>query len=394
MKTWDKGINLKKEIEIFTVGNDYLLDQKLVKFDCEASIVHAKMLKSVGLLLDYELEDLVDGLNEIIKLNSQNKFQIKQSDEDCHTAIENYLIKKFGETGKKIHTARSRNDQVLTAMRLYEKEELNKIKNLIKEYIKAIDLFIISYGYVKLPGYTHMQKAMPTDVKTWFGSYKDSMNDNLMFIEFIIKLIDQSPLGSAAGFGVPIFQIDKHMTSKKLGFSKVMENPIYCQMSRGKFESQILNIISMIMFDINKLSNDLILFNMQEFDYIELPIKFCTGSSIMPQKKNPDVLELLRGKYHVVLGEEFKVKSLIGNLIFGYNRDLQLTKEPLMISFDIVQDSLTIITLVVLELKINKEKCEKAITKDMYATEEVYELVKQGFSFRDAYKKVGKKYQR
>lgn len=393
MKIWDKGINLKKEIEKFTVGNDYLLDKKLIKFDCLASIAHAKMLKSINLLSDKELQELVKGLNEIIELDSQNQFEIKQEDEDCHTAIENFLIKKYGEIGKKIHTARSRNDQVLTALRLYEKDELCKIKKLIKKFIEAIDLSIKSYGGIKFPGYTHMQKAMPTDIKTWFGSYKDSMHDNLILVDTIIKLIDQNPLGSAAGFGVPVFEIDKEMTAKELDFSKVMENPMYCQLSRGKFEAQILNIISVIMFDLNKLATDLILFGMKEFDYIELPVEFCTGSSIMPQKKNPDVLELVRAKYHVILGEEFKLKSLIGNLVSGYNRDIQLTKEPLMNSLEIMKDSLTVISLIIAEVKINKEKCEKAITKDMHATQEAYELVKQGLPFREAYKAIGKKYQ-
>lgn len=392
MKIWHKGVNLKKEIEKFTVGDDYLLDKKLVKFDCQASIAHAKMLKNIDLLSEKELQESIECLKEIIELDSKDQFEINQEDEDCHTAIENYLIEKCGETGKKIHTARSRNDQVLTALSLYEKDELYKIKNLTEEFVKAIDSTIGSSGSIKLPGYTHMQKAMPTDVKTWFGSYKDSMHDNLMLIETIIKLIDQSPLGSAAGFGVPVFKIDKEMTAKLLNFSKVMENPMYCQLSRGKFEAQILNVISAIMFDLNKLATDLMLFSMKEFGYIELPLEFCTGSSIMPQKKNPDVLELLRAKYHVVLGEEFKVKSLIGNLISGYNRDMQLTKEPLMNSIGIVKESLIIISLVVLGMKINKDNCEKALTMELYATQEAYELVKQGMPFREAYKKIGKNY--
>jgi len=393
MKIWDKGINLKKEIEKFTVGNDYLLDKKLVKFDCLASIAHAKMLKSINLISGNELQELVKGLNEIMELDSKGQFEIKQEDEDCHTAIENDLIMKYGDIGKKIHTARSRNDQVLTALRLYEKDELSKLNDLIQIFIDSLDSTIKKNGSIKLPGYTHMQKAMPTNVETWLGSFKESMQDNLKVVDSILELINQNPLGSAAGLGIPIFEVNKEMTAKELNFSKVMGNPMYCQLSRGKFESQILNVISMIMFDLNKLATDLMLFSMQEFGYIGLPKEFCTGSSIMPQKKNPDVLELIRAKYHIILGEEFKVKSMIGNLISGYNRDMQLTKEPLMNSLEILKESLTVISLIIVEMKINKEKCEKAITEDMHATQEAYELVKQGLPFREAYKAIGKKYQ-
>ena len=394
MKIWDKGISLKKEIEKFTVGSDYLLDKKLVKYDCLASMSHAKMLKSINLLTEEELEKLIAGLKEIIKLDLKNQFEIKMEDEDCHTAIENYLIGKYGETGKKIHTARSRNDQVLTALRLFEKEELKQIKELIKDFTKTIESFIKSNGSVELPGYTHMQKAMPTDIKMSFGSYKDSMEDNTRLLDFVINLTDQNPLGSAAGFGVPIFKLDKKLTAQELNFSKVMDNPMYCQLSRGKFETQVMNAISSIMFDLNKLATDLMLFSMKEFNFIALPGEFCTGSSIMPQKNNPDVLELMRAKYHIVLGEEFKIKSLIGNLISGYNRDVQLTKEPLMNAIEIVKESLSIISLVLSGTKVNKDNCAKALTKELYATQEAYELVKEGMPFRQAYKEIGKKYKK
>jgi len=392
-KLWKKGYELNKEVEKFTVGNDYLLDYKLVEFDCKASIAHAKMLKKIGLLKESELKKLIKGLNEIIELNKKCNFKIKLEDEDCHTAIENHLTKKYSEVGKKIHTARSRNDQVLTALRLYEKAELSKIKKLLENFKKALQKTIQQYSKVKIPGYTHMQKAMPTDVKTWLGCFVTSCEDNLKLLDSVLKLIDQSPLGSAAGFGVSVFKLDKKMTAKELDFSKVMKNPVYAQMSRGKFEATIINVLTQIMFDLNKLATDLVLFNMQEFGYISVPIHFCTGSSIMPQKKNPDVLELVRAKYHVVLGEEFKVKSLISNLMSGYNRDMQLTKEPLFKSIDTTKDCLSIITLVVSSMKVNKDECEKALTKGLFATEEAYKLVKKGVPFRDAYKKVSKKTQ-
>ncbi len=393
MKLWEKGYRLNEEIEKFTVGNDYLLDQKLVTFDCKASIAHAKMLKKIGILEEYELSSLIKGLNEIIGLHSKGQFEIKQKDEDCHTAIENHLTKKYGEVGKKVHTVRSRNDQVLAALRLYEKYELNEIKKLLDDYKKSLAEVIKKYGKIKIPGYTHMQKAMPTNINAWLGCFISSIDDDIKLLNFIYGLIDQSPLGSAAGFGVPVLNVDRKLTADLMGFSKVIENPLYVQMSRSKFESSIAHMLGQIMLDLNKLSTDLILFSMKEFGYLALPVEFCTGSSIMPQKKNPDVLELMRAKYHIVLGEEFKIKSLVSNLMSGYNRDIQLAKEPLMNSIEITKGCLKIMCMLLEKLKINEEKCKEAMSGELYATEEVYKLVNEGTPFREAYKKVSKKYQ-
>ncbi|HLC65626.1 MAG TPA: argininosuccinate lyase, partial [Candidatus Nanoarchaeia archaeon] len=329
MKLWKKDYELDKEIELFTVGNDYILDNKLIPFDCIASIAHAKMLRKVGVLSAVEEKNLIGGLNEIMNLQKNGKFVLKIEDEDCHTAIENFLTQKYGDIGKKIHTARSRNDQVLTALRLYEKDGFNKIRELLNNCQIALKATIKKYGKIPIPGYTHMRKAMPSSIGMWLGSYLESLEDNLLLLNSIHRLIDQSPLGSAAGFGVPVFKVDREFTAKELKFSRVMKNPMYAQLSRGKFEASIIGLMSSVMCDLNKLSTDLMLFSMSEFGYISLPKEFCTGSSIMPQKKNPDVLELIRAKYYVVLGEEFKVKSMIGNLPSGYNRDSQLTKEPL-----------------------------------------------------------------
>ena len=392
MKLWQKDYDVDREIEKFTVGNDYLLDYKLIKFDCIASIAHAKMLKKIGLLNEKELSKLVKGLKGIINLHAKGKFKIKQEDEDCHTAIENYLTKKYGEVGKKIHTARSRNDQVLTALRLYEKQELKEIEKQLHQFKKSLSWLIEKHGQVQIPGYTHMQKAMPTNIKTWLGCFVASCEDNLKVLDTAFNLIDQSPLGSAAGFGVPVFEIDKKMTAGIMGFSKVIENPIYAQMSRGKFESTIAHALSQVMFDLNKLSTDLIMFSMKELGFISLPPEFCTGSSIMPQKKNPDVLELIRAKYHIVLGEEFKIKSMIGNLMSGYNRDIQLTKEPLIRIFETVKNCLRIMCIIAPKIKINEKKCKESISKELFATQETYNLVKKGVPFREAYKQVSKKY--
>lgn len=393
MKLWEKEYRLNKQIEEFTVGKDYILDRKLVKYDCIASIAHARMLSRIGILKKEEVKKLIKQLNNIIELDKKGKFKILKEQEDCHTAIENFLIKKLGDLGKKIHTARSRNDQVLTALRLYYKDELNDCKKLSNDLIDAIKKFLKKYGEIKLPGYSHTRKAMPSSVGMWASSFIDSMKDNLKIVDVAIELVNQSPLGTGAGYGIPL-GIDRDYTAKSLGFSKIQENPIYTQNSRGKFESTILHALTQIMFDMNKMASDLIIFSMPQFGYFELPKELCTGSSMMPQKKNPDVLELLRARYHLVVSYEFQVKNVIGNLLSGYNRDLQITKEPIMGGFQITKESLSIMALVFENLKVNKENCNKAMTEELYATEEVYKLVKKGIPFRKAYKIISKKYKK
>ncbi len=375
-KLWDKGNNINKEIEEFTVGNDYKLDKELIKYDIKASIAHAKMLNKIGILTDEELTEIKTKLSEA-------NIEIKQSDEDCHTAIENYL----GEIGKKIHTGRSRNDQVMTALRLYIIDKLKETKELTKTLIKTLE----KEDNTPMPGYTHMQKAMPTTIKTWLSSFKDMLEDDLKLIDTQLTILNQNPLGSAAGFGTNL-NIDKEITTKELNFSKTQSNPIYCANSRGKFEAQTLHTLTNIMQTLNKLSTDLILFSMQEFNYIKIPKEFCTGSSIMPQKNNQDCLELIRAKYNVVLGYEFTVKNIISNLMTGYNRDFQLTKEPIIKGFKETLKSLKIMNLIVENIEINKDSLQKAMTKELFATEKAYELVKKGMPFRDAYKEIGKEF--
>ena len=366
MKIWQKDYTLNKDIEKFTVGNDYVLDLKLVKYDCLASIAHAGMLEKTGILKQQEFKQLEAALNEVIQKHSEGKFKIQQEDEDCHTAIENYLIKQLGDVGKKIHTARSRNDQVLAALRLYYKDELKQTIALADKLIKAMIKFKQKYGEIEIPGYTHMQKAMPSSVGLWIGAFIESMQDNNKLAEFALELIDQSPLGSCAAYGSPI-ELNKELTAKLAGFKKVQNNPLYAQNSKGKFESTILHSLSQIMFDLNKISSDILLFSMEDLGYFELSKEICTGSSIMPQKKNPDVLELVRAKYHKVLAAEFEMKSLMSNLISGYNRDSQLIKEPIMAAFETTEECLAIMEIVFNNIEVNKEKCKKAMTKELYA---------------------------
>ena len=391
MKLWEKKYELDKQIEAFTVGNDYLIDQKLVKYDCLASIAHVKMLKKIGILTDNESDKLIMALYEIITLDGNKAFIIKQEDEDCHTAIENYLVKKLGNCGKKIHTARSRNDQVLTALRMYYKDEIKIILDLIDNFVNTLTNLKKKYGEVEIPGYTHMTKAMPSSVGLWAESFIESMADNKFLLKSILDLVDQSPLGTGTGYSLPI-EVDRKLTSKLLEFKKIQNNPIYTQNSRGKFESSILHALSQIMFDFNKIASDLLLFVMSEFDYFELPDEFCTGSSIMPHKKNPDVLELVRAKYFQVVSNEFEVKNIISNLISGYNRDLQLTKKPVICGFNTTKDTIKIMDKVISGLKVNKETCKKAMTEELYATEKTYELINKNVPFRDAYKEISKQY--
>lgn len=382
MTLWDKGIKTDEAVKKFTVGNDYLLDQELLAYDIKGSIAHAKVLGKAGILTVDEVNQLVAELSAIKDL------EITMGDEDCHTTIEKHLTEKLGDLGKKIHTCRSRNDQVLTALRLYEKEQISQALKSMKELQKALEK---KCSDIPMPGYTHMRKAMPATVGMWLGSYISALEDSEEFLDEASEIIDKSPLGTAAGFGVPVFEIDRQSSAKELGFDGVIENPMYAQQSRGKVEGMLLSALSSVMLDLNRLSSDLAMFSMTEFGYVMLPEKLTTGSSIMPQKKNPDVLEMVRGYYHVVLGEQFKVQSMTGNLMSGYNRDMQLTKEPVMKSFDIVKASLNIMRLMIDGIEIDEDACKKAMTKELYATEEAYKLVKDGVPFRDAYRQVGKR---
>jgi len=391
MKLWEKGTKLNQQIENFTVGDDYILDQKLVRYDCLASIAHAKMLGKIGILNEKEVQELEKTLHEIIELDRNGEFKILKEQEDCHTAIENYLVSNLGDLGKKIHTARSRNDQVLTALRLYYKDRLGNCIKLIENLTQSISVFLQKYGDIKFPGYTHTRKAMPSSIGLWGNSFIDAMNDNLKVIELTLELIDQSPLGTGAGYGVSL-KIDRNYTAELLGYKKIQDNPMYVQNSRGKFESAILHALTLIMFDLNKIASDLILFSLPEFGYFKLPDEFCTGSSIMPQKKNPDVLELVRSKYHVLVSYEFQVKNISSNLISGYHRDIQLTKEPTMKGLEIAEDCLSIMCLIFSKLKVNKENCHRALVENIYATKRVYELVEKGIPFREAYQVISKKF--
>ena len=389
MKLWQKDYKLDKEVEKFTVGNDFLLDMNLVKYDVYGSIAHAIMLNKIGILKKDELKKIKKALIEILKLRQKNKFKIKPEDEDVHTAIENYLTKKLGSVGKKIHTARSRNDQVLVDLRLFSKEKILEVKKALIGIVKIMLDFADKNKNVPMPGYTHTRKAMPSSVGLLFGAYAESLLDNIELLETSYKLANQNPLGSAAGYGVNL-EIDRELTTKLLGFKKAQNNALYVQNSRGKIESVIVFALSKVMEDLGKISNDLIIFSLDELAFFQIPDKFTTGSSMLPQKKNPDVLELTRAKASVVESYLFQINGIIKKIPSGYNRDLQLIKEPLMQSFEITLSSLNMMNLVVKELKVNKENCVKACTNELFAADEVINLVKTGIPLREAYKGVAK----
>ena len=385
VKIWDKGFEVDKRVEEFTVGNDFLIDMKLINYDCKASIIHAKMLRKIGVLSKTELKKIINALNEII---NSNDLTIKINDEDCHTAIENYLIKKIGDAGKKIHTARSRNDQVLTALRLYYLDNIKNCDLLQKEWIKSLKKFKNKFGTINFPGYTHFRKAMPSSINMWSEAFIESSIDNTKLLKVSKNIINKSPLGTAAGYGVPM-NIDREFTAKEMGFDS-NQNPIYAQISRGKFEKLLIHSLVQIMYDINKISSDLILFSMDELGYFEIPEKFCTGSSIMPQKNNPDVLELLRAKYNNVRSYESEVLNITSNLPSGFHRDFQLTKEPTMKAIETTLDCIKMITMLINELVVNEKRCDEALSEEIYATEKAYKLVEKGVPFRSAYKIIAK----
>lgn len=384
-KLWQKNWKLDPAIEAFETRGDLLVDQKLVKFDVLGSIAHIKMLNKKGLLSKEECQKAKKGFLKILKLNENGKFNLEFGDEDIHTKIENFLTENYGEVGKKIHTGRSRNDQVLTVLRLFTKEQSLLVWKGLFKLIESFLTFAKKYEFLPMPGYTHMQKAMPTTVGMWASGFAEGLLDDLTILKTAYQLNNQSPLGSAAGFGIPL-PLDREYTAKLLGFSKVQVNSLYCQSSRGKIEALVLASLIAILEDINKFVSDVLLFTTSEFNFFEVVDQLCTGSSLMPQKKNLDVAELLRSKVHLLLGNYVQIISLSSNLISGYNRDLQDTKKPLFESFQIIEESLLVADILINNLYPKKDVLKKSLTPEIFATHGALALVKQGIPFREAYK--------
>ena len=381
---WTRADEPDPWLQSFLAGDDHVLDRQLLPYDCRASLAHARMLARIGVLDDAELQSLETGLAQIAESAEHGRFTITEADEDCHTAIENFLTRTCGEAGRKIHTGRSRNDQVLTALRLWEKDAVDHLLGALVAYLDALYAIRQEQGGVSLPGYTHMQAAMPTTVDVWLGSYADAARDDHELLSLVRRLVDRCPLGTAAGFGVPVLAIDREGTAAELGFAEVLANPMYAQLSRGRVEALLLAACSQVMLGLSRLASDLLLFSTREFGLVLLPPALCTGSSLMPQKRNPDVLELVRARFHVVAGEEGKVRAMTAGLISGYNRDVQLTKGPLFAGVAATLDSLKAMTMVLGGLQVDADRCAAAVTDEMRATERELKLVAEGVPFRDA----------
>ena len=387
-KLWQKNYTLDSVVERYTVGIDYILDNALVMSDCLSSIAHAKMLSSIKVLSYKEFDSLRHGLVEIMEKWTEGEFEIKLSDEDCHTAIEGYLTEKLGEAGKKIHTGRSRNDQVLTATRFFSRSKILKITEALSALVGCLIDMAEKYSDVPMPGRTHMQIAMPSSVGLWAGAFAEELADCQKLLEASYHINNQSPLGAAASYGVPL-PLDRKMTSDLLGFEKVQNNVLYCNNARGKIESMIIDSLDQITLTLSKMAQDLIIYSMPEFGYFSLPATLCSGSSIMPQKKNPDGLELLRAKSASVSAASVQIKNVIRSLPTGYNRDFQETKEPLMKAMDTAFDSITIMSLTIAKIEVHRQNLKKGFIPEIYATDEALRYVEKGMSFRDAYKEVG-----
>jgi len=387
MKLWQKDYDLNKEIEKFTVGSDYVLDRELFEADVAGSIAHAKMLEKIGVLSSEESEKLQKTLIGFLALARGGHVEIKVEDEDVHTVVEDYLVKKLQFLGKKLHTGRSRNDQVAVDMRLYGKKKLFAIGEKVLSLAGTLGEMAERHKDIPMPGRTHFQLAMPSSVGLWAGAFAEGLLDDFEILKKAADVIDQSPLGSAAGFGVPL-ELDREYVAELLGFAKVQNNVLYAANSRGKFESVILGALNQIMLDLAKLANDLIIFSAPEFGYFTIPAQLCTGSSIMPQKSNPCALELVRAKSSTVSACLFQVISIIRALPSGYNRDFQETKEPFMKGLDITDASLAITELTIEKLSVNEEKLLAGFKPEIFAAEAAIELAKEGVPFRDAYKDV------
>ena len=387
MKLWQKKASTNEKIDHFTVGNDRTYDLVLASYDCLASKAHAKMLGKIGILTSKEVEDLSKVLDSIQKSAEEKDFIIEEEFEDIHSKIEYLLTEKLGDLGKKIHTARSRNDQVLVALQLYIKTELALVKN---EIIILFDLLLSlaeKYKNEFLPGYTHMQVAMPSSFGLWFSAYAESLIDDVSFLNTAQKLADQNPLGSAAGFGSS-FPIDREMTTKDLGFETLKYNVVAAQMGRGKIEKATATSIAMLSGTLAKLSMDICLYMGQDFNFIQFPEELTTGSSIMPHKKNPDVFELIRGKCNLLQGLPQKLALLTSNLPSGYHREMQLAKGPIIEAFQEIKACLEMMRYTLSKIQVRKNITNDTKYNYLFSVDTLNEWVKKGMPFREAYQKM------
>jgi argininosuccinate lyase len=387
-KLWEKDYNVDAFLEEFTVGQDYLLDRALVPADCLGSMAHAKMLTDIGILTRQEEASLHVVLAAIMHEQAEGAFIIRPEEEDCHTAIENRLTKELGGAGKKIHTGRSRNDQVLTALRLYCRDFLLDSADAVCRLVETLLCAAEKNKNIPMPGRTHTQIAMPSSVGLWFAAWAEELLDGLKLLQTVYHLVNRCPLGSAASYGTPL-PLNRELTAELLGFEAVHNNVLAANNSRGRLEACVLDALDSMGITLSKMAADLIMFSLPEFGYFCLPAQMCTGSSIMPQKKNPDGLELTRAKAAALGSCAFQIKSVIRALPSGYNRDFQETKEPFMRGLKTALSLFRIMELTVRALTVNGDALRRAFSPEIFATDEAYLQVVRGKSFRDAYRDVG-----
>ena len=388
MKLWDKGTEINQLIEAFTIGRDTEMDLFLAEFDVIGSLAHIKMLESIGLLTAPELVSLSSELREIYKEIKAGKFVIEEGSEDIHSQVELMLTRKLGDIGKKIHSGRSRNDQVLLDLKLLTRSE---IKSVVEQTFELFEILITQsekYRHVLMPGYTHLQVAMPSSFGLWFGAYAESLSDDLLLLQAAYRIADQNPLGSAAGYGSS-FPLNRQMTTDLLGFESMNYNVVYAQMGRGKVEKSVTFALASIAATLSRMAYDVCLFMSQNFSFVSLPDELTTGSSIMPHKKNPDVFELLRSHCNRIQSLPNQILLMTNNLPSGYFRDLQLIKEIFIPSFAELKSCLTIASFAISNIKVNEKIMDDNRYANIYSVEEVNRKVLQGIPFRDAYCQVG-----
>jgi argininosuccinate lyase len=387
-KLWEKNVQVDQEVDTFTVGKDREMDLYLAKYDVLGSMAHITMLENIGLLEKEELTLLLSELKNIYEIAESGQFIIEEGIEDVHSQVELMLTRRLGDIGKKIHSGRSRNDQVLLDLKLFTRSQIKEVVDLVSELFNALISQSNRYKDILLPGYTHLQIAMPSSFGLWFGAYAESLVDDLQLMQAAYKVCNRNPLGSAAGYGSS-FPLKRQMTTDLLGFDSLAYNVVYAQMGRGKMERTVAFALAGIAATLSKLAFDACMFNSQNFGFIKLPDQFTTGSSIMPHKKNPDVFELTRAKCNKIQGLPQQITLICNNLPSGYFRDLQIIKEVFLPAFDELKDCLRMVTYMMKEVKVNEHILDDDKYALLFSVDEVNRLVLEGIPFRDAYKQVG-----
>ncbi len=385
---WNKGTSATDMVESFTVGNDRILDLRLARYDVQGSLAHIKMLESIGLLSADELTTLTEALEKIAASIEAGEFRLEDDVEDIHSQIELLLTRELGEVGKKIHSGRSRNDQVLLDIRLFLRDEIDSVSNELKELFGILQALSEKHKDVLLPGYTHGQLAMPSSFGLWFGAYAEALVDDLTLLKASRKVVNRNPLGSAAGYGNS-FPLDREMTTRLLGFDSPVYNSIAAQLGRGKTERCVASALGSIALTLNKFAADCCLYMSPNYGFIHFPDSLTTGSSIMPHKKNPDVWELVRARCNRILACENEISLLCSNLPHGYHRDFQILKDILFPVLEMMHECLQMTSYMLRHIEVNTHILDNPLYEQMFTVEEVNKLVKNGLPFRDAYRMVG-----